>query len=166
MYTPIRQRNTRKYTRVFIRVFPCILSYWWVNFPRSVLFWQPHQQLITHSNDQAIVNPKTWHTKMAQFSLIKANKKYSESRLISLGSDIAQPSISSSSLRTAGMSHGVIDHAVSSERRRVIIMSYVIPFPLWQFSLAARPLELHIYIHSQSTRDQPSLGHWVSYKGP
>ena len=33
-----------------ILLFTCILLYWWVHFPRSVLFCQPYQQLFTHSS--------------------------------------------------------------------------------------------------------------------
>ena len=34
---------------VYALLFPCFSSYWWVHFPRSVLFCQPHQQLFTDS---------------------------------------------------------------------------------------------------------------------
>ena len=30
-----------------VLLFPCVSSHWWVHFPRSVLFCQPHQQLFT-----------------------------------------------------------------------------------------------------------------------
>ena len=33
-----------------VLLFSCVSSHWWVHFPRSVSFDQPHQQLFTHSS--------------------------------------------------------------------------------------------------------------------
>ena len=38
-----------------VLLFPCVSLHWWVHFPRSVLFCQPHQQLFTHSSGNSFV---------------------------------------------------------------------------------------------------------------
>ena len=46
------KKRTEKKERLFLLA--CVSSRWWAQFPRSVLFCQPHQQLCTHSSDTSV----------------------------------------------------------------------------------------------------------------
>ena len=94
-YTWQRQFSVESFCVSFI--VPCISSYRWVHFPRSVLFCQPHQLFFTHSFNSFCSSGLNWSKwlrylgyKNQQFLCVKSWVKW----LLYFSNRSPQPSVS------------------------------------------------------------------------